>query len=104
MNQPTESTAAKKHVVIVGGGFAGLNCARKLSANPHVRITLLDKNNYQQFQPLLYQVATALLAPDNIAFSLRAILGGHPNVDVKMTEVVSVDPNTRIVRTADGQQ
>ena len=44
-----------KHVVIVGGGFAGLNCARKLAANPDVRVTLLDKNNYQQFQPLLYQ-------------------------------------------------
>jgi len=53
-----------KHVVIVGGGFAGLNCARKLAVNPNVRITLLDKNNYQQFQPLLYQVATAILAPD----------------------------------------
>ena len=50
-----------KHVVIVGGGFAGLQCARKLAASPHVRITLLDKNNYQQFQPLLYQVATAML-------------------------------------------
>ena len=69
-----------KHVVIVGGGFAGLNCARKLAANPNVRITLLDKNNYQQFQPLLYQVATGILAPDNIAFNLRFTLMGHPNV------------------------
>lgn len=102
MNQPTESTEANKNVIIVGGGFAGLNCARKLAANPHLRITLLDKNNYQQFQPLLYQVASALLAPDNIAFSLRAILERHPNVDVKMTEVVSVDPNTHIVETAEG--
>lgn len=51
-----------KHVVIVGGGFAGLNCARKLAANPNVRITLLDKNNYHQFQPLLYQVATGILS------------------------------------------
>ena len=59
-----------KHVVIVGGGFAGLHCARKLAANPNVRATLLDKNNYQQFQPLLYQVATAILAPNNIAFNL----------------------------------
>ena len=42
-----------KHVVIVGGGFAGLHCAQKLAANPNVRVTLLDKNNYQQFQPLL---------------------------------------------------
>lgn len=104
----TESTGharnSTKHVVIVGGGFAGLHCARKLAAHPGVRITLLDKNNYQQFQPLLYQVATALLSPDDIAFSLRTTLGGHPNVDVKMTEVVSVDPNTHIVQTAQGHQ
>jgi NADH dehydrogenase len=104
----TESTEhernSTKHVVIVGGGFAGLQCARKLAAHPGVGITLLDKNNYQQFQPLLYQVATALLAPDNIAFSLRGTLGGHPNVDVKMAEVVSVDPNTHTVQTAQGQQ
>ena len=51
-----------KEVVIVGGGFAGLNCARKLAAHSDIRITLVDKNNYQQFQPLLYQVATAELA------------------------------------------
>jgi NADH dehydrogenase len=93
-----------KHVVIVGGGFAGLNCARKLAANPNVRITLLDKNNYQQFQPLLYQVATAILAPSNVAFNLRGTLFGHPNVDVKMAEAVSIDLNTRIVETVQGQQ
>jgi NADH:ubiquinone reductase (H+-translocating) len=92
------------HVVIVGGGFAGLNCARKLAANQNIRITLLDKNNYQQFQPLLYQVATGILAPGNIAFNLRGSLRGHPNVDVKMTEVVSVDLHTRMVQTAQGQR
>jgi NADH dehydrogenase len=94
----------EKHVVIVGGGFAGLNCARKLAANPNVRITLLDKNNYQQFQPLLYQVATGVLSPDNIAFNLRFAFIGQPNVDVKMTEVVSIDLNTRVVETAQGQR
>jgi NADH dehydrogenase len=93
-----------KHVLIVGGGFAGLNCARKLASNPNVRITLLDKNNYQQFQPLLYQVATSILGPGNIAFNLRGTLRGHPNVDVKMTEVISIDLNTRTVQTAQGQQ
>ncbi|MGA7316723.1 MAG: NAD(P)/FAD-dependent oxidoreductase [Silvibacterium sp.] len=93
-----------KHIVIVGGGFAGLNCARKLASNPHVQITLLDKNNYQQFQPLLYQVATAILSPSNIAFNLRGTLIGHSNVDVKMTEVVSIDLSTRTVQTAQGQQ
>ncbi len=93
-----------KHIVIVGGGFAGLNCARKLASNPNVQVTLLDKNNYQQFQPLLYQVATAILSPSNIAFNLRGTLNGHSNVDVKMTEVVSIDLNTRTVETAQGQQ
>jgi NADH dehydrogenase len=93
-----------KHVVIVGGGFAGLNCARKLAAHSDIQITLIDKNNFQQFQPLLYQVATAMLAPSNAAFALRNILKGHPNVDVKMGEVVSVDRNTRTAETAEGQK
>jgi NADH:ubiquinone reductase (H+-translocating) len=101
---PEQNPNSMKHVVIVGGGFAGLSCARKLAANPNVRVTLLDKNNYQQFQPLLYQVATAILGPGNIAFSLRGTLRGHPNVDVKMTEVVSVDVNTHTVEAAQGQQ
>ncbi len=96
--------SSAKHVVIVGAGFAGLNCARKLAANPNVRITLLDKNNYQQFQPLLYQVATAILAPNNVAFNLRGTLLGHPNVDVKMAEVVSIDLIAHKVETAQGQQ
>jgi NADH dehydrogenase FAD-containing subunit len=52
-----EENQELKHVVIVGGGFAGLNCAKKLAKHPNVRVTLIDRNNYQQFQPLLYQVA-----------------------------------------------
>jgi NADH dehydrogenase len=93
-----------KHVVIVGGGFAGLNCARKLAAHPDIRITLIDKNNYQQFQPLLYQVATAILAPSNAAFALRNVLRCHSNVDVKLGEVVSVDLKARSAETAEGQK
>lgn len=93
-----------KHVVIVGGGFAGLNCARKLAARPDVRITLIDKNNYQQFQPLLYQVATAELSATNAAFSLRSVLREHPNVDVKLGEAVSVDLKSRTVTIAEGQK
>jgi NADH dehydrogenase len=92
-----------KHVVIVGGGFAGLHCALKLASRPEVRVTLLDKNNYQQFQPLLYQVASALLAPNNAAFPLRDVLHRAANVDVKMAEVVSADLAARAVRTCDGQ-
>ncbi len=92
-----------KHVVIVGGGFAGLNCARKLAAHPEIRITLIDKNNYQQFQPLLYQVAAGFLAPSNVAYSLRNILVRHPNVEVKMAKIVSADLTTRTVVTEQGQ-
>jgi NADH dehydrogenase len=92
-----------KHVVIVGGGFAGLNCARKLAAHRELRITLIDKHNYTQFHPLLYQVAAGLLAPSNVSFSLRNILASHSNIDVKMAEIVSIDLNTRTAVTAQGQ-
>ena len=92
-----------KNVVIVGGGFAGLNCARKLATHTDIHITLIDKNNYQQFQPLLYQVASGFLAPSNVAFSLRNVLVRHPNVDVRMDRVVSADLKTRTVTTVNGQ-
>ena len=91
-----------KHIVIVGGGFAGLKCADILAAQGDVRVTLIDKNNYHQFQPLLYQVATAQLGPSDIAFMFRSILKEHLNVDVKMGEVTSADLATRTVKTADG--
>jgi NADH dehydrogenase len=92
-----------KHVVIVGGGFAGLNCARQLVSTPEVHVTLIERNNYQQFQPLLYQVATGILAPGNAAFSLRPLFRGRPNVDIKMTAVVSADLATKTVTTEDGK-
>ncbi len=93
-----------KHVVIVGSGFAGLSCARELARSNDLHVTLIDKNNLQQFQPLLYQVATAALAPSNVAFNLRIIFRRHSNVDVKMAEVVSVDLSTRTAVTAEGQK
>ena len=92
-----------KHVVIVGGGFAGLECARHLASKNEVRVTLIDKNNYHQFQPLLYQVATSLLAPDDVAVSLRKLFRKHPNVDVKLAEVASVDPTAKKVTTSSGE-
>src|SRR5262245_15459602 len=63
---------------------------------------MIDKNNYHQFQPLLYQVATAELGAGDVATSLRQVLDGHPNVDVKMAEVMVVDPKTRTVTTKSG--
>jgi NADH dehydrogenase len=97
-----ETDATRKHVVIVGGGFAGLNCAKRLASNSRLRITLLDKNNDQQFQPLLYQVATGILSPENAAFNLRNVLFHHENVDVKMSDVVSADLAARTVKGKSG--
>jgi len=93
----------KPHVVIVGAGFAGLGCARRLAKHDGVRVTLLDRNNYHQFQPLLYQVATSQLTATDIAFSLRALFHNRRNVDVKLVEVESIDPATCTVTTTGGQ-
>src|SRR5215470_19207132 len=97
------TNTTKAQVVIVGGGFAGLGCARRLVKDDDVRITLIDKNNYHQFQPLLYQVATAELGTGDVATSLRQVLRGHASVDVKMAEVMVVDPTTRTVTTRTGE-
>jgi len=98
-----DTSAIKTHVVIVGGGFAGLACARQLAKSDDVRVTLIDRNNYHQFMPLLYQVATAELGSGDVGTSLRQSLRAHPNVDVKMSEVMVTDPGNRTVTTRDGQ-
>jgi NADH dehydrogenase len=92
----------RPHVVIVGGGFAGLWAARGLSRAP-VRITLLDRGNHHLFQPLLYQVATAGLSAPNIAAPLRQILRRQKNVTVLLGEVAGIVPGDRHVRLADGR-
>ena len=89
-------------MVIVGGGFAGVGCAKKL-ADHDIPVTLLDRHNYQQFQPLLYQVATAELATTDVARPLRAIFAKDKSVVMKQLDVTSVDPETRTVTTSDGQ-
>src|ERR1700739_304361 len=92
----------RKHVVIVGAGFAGLHCAKKLAADTRLRITLIDKNNYQQFQPLLYQVAAGSLSPENAAFNLRDVLLDHENVVVRMSKIVSGDLASKTVKGENG--
>jgi NADH dehydrogenase len=94
----------KHHVVIVGGGFAGLGCAQRLADQEDVQVTLIDRNNYHQFQPLLYQVATSQLASSDIAQSLRSVFADQANVDVKLAEITTVDPDTRTVATNDGER
>lgn len=94
MNEP-------HRVVIVGGGFGGLQVARALKRAP-VRITLIDRRNFHLFQPLLYQVATGALSPANIASPLRAILKNQKSVQVLLAEVVDIDINGHRVIFRDG--
>nr|WP_211193908.1 NAD(P)/FAD-dependent oxidoreductase [Pyxidicoccus fallax] len=89
------------HVVILGGGFAGLYAARHLYKAP-VRITLVDRHNHHLFQPLLYQVATATLSPSEIAAPLRGLLGPH-GVGVLLADVQGVDTAGKRVLLADGE-
>jgi NADH dehydrogenase len=88
-------------VVVVGGGFGGLAAVQGL-AGARVDIILVDRTNHHLFQPLLYQVATAGLAPSDIAEPLRAIVARQRNVAVRQAEVVGVDLGARLVRLADG--
>jgi NADH:ubiquinone reductase (H+-translocating) len=83
-------------VVILGGGFGGLSAARALRNAP-VSVTLIDKRNYHLFRPMLYQVATGLLSPDQISGPLRSILSRHENVDVLLDEVTGIDSAQRVV-------
>jgi len=92
---------AGHHLVIVGGGFAGLWATRALAKSP-VRITLIDRHNHHLFQPLLYQVATAGLSAPDIAAPLRHILRRQANVEVRLAEVASVRPRDKQVVLADG--
>ena len=80
-----------KKVVIVGGGFAGLNAAKKLGRCCGVEVTLIDRRNHHLFQPLLYQVATAGLSPADISAPIRSILSGYKNIRVVQGTVTSVD-------------
>ena len=88
----------KKRVVIAGAGFAGLTLARKL-IKLDLEVVLLDRNNYHQFQPLFYQVATAGLEPSAISFPLRKIFQKVKNIHIRMAEVQSIDPVNKKVMT-----
>ena len=90
------------HVVIVGGGFAGVACAKLLAGEARVRVSLIDQNGYHQFQPLLYQVATAELAGRDMTFEHTQVFHGQDSVELVRAETVAADLDERTVTLADG--
>ena len=92
----------QKRVVIVGAGFGGLALARQLSKREDLQIVLIDKNNYHQFQPLFYQVATAGLEPSSISFPLRKIFQSKKNVHIRVTQVTRILPEANSIETSLG--
>ena len=89
----------KKHIVIIGAGFAGLKLARTLNNHSDYTITLIDKNNYHQFQPLFYQVAMANLDASNISFPLRSIFKKSKNVSIRVETVLNINTDKNTVET-----
>src|SRR6201997_123746 len=93
--------AQKHRVLVLGGGFGGLNAAQALK-RAHVDITLVDRRNFHLFQPLLYQVATGSLSPGEISAPLRGVLSKQKNAQVLLGEAVDIDPDARRVQLRDG--
>ena len=91
LEPPAERLRHAPHVVIVGGGFAGVHACKAL-AKAGVRITLNDKRNFNLFQPLLYHVATGLVSRSDVATPLRELVGKQDNVQVLLGEVTTVNP------------
>jgi NADH dehydrogenase len=102
-NPTTQPLAGRPRVVIVGGGFAGLHASIGLARLP-VDVTVVDRRNYHLFQPLLYQVALAVLSPADIAQPIRSILRRQRNAQVLMDDVVAIDTGVRQVKLASGAE
>ena len=96
--RPRSAPVATHHVVILGAGFGGLQAATSLAGVPGVHLTVIDQRNHHLFQPLLYQVATAALSPDDIASPIRGILASNPAAEVLMETVTGLDPANRTVQ------
>ncbi len=91
----------KKRIVIIGGGFAGIQFTRRINSD-YYQVVMLDRNNYHNFQPLLYQVATAGLEPDSIAGPLRPLFSNKPDFHFRMARVTHINPRERTVKTMVG--
>jgi NADH:ubiquinone reductase (H+-translocating) len=98
---PAIEAGRRPRVLILGGGFAGLNAALGLAKLP-VDVTVVDRRNHHTFQPLLYQVALAVLSPADIATPIRGILRKHKNVEVLMDEAIEFDTAARRVSMKSG--
>ena len=92
---------SKKKVIVIGGGFAGIQLVRQLDEK-FFDVLLLDKINHHQFQPLFYQVATSQLEPSSISFPLRNVFKGKKNLQIRLTEVLDIDKSTNTVMTTIG--
>lgn len=90
---------SKKHVIVIGGGFAGVNTAKILGKKKHYRVTVIDRRNHHLFQPLLYQVAMAALSPAEIAYPIRSLVRKFNNIDVLLDEVVDINREKKEVQT-----
>src|SRR5580698_64389 len=101
--QAVTTERVRRRVVVLGGGFAGINAAQAL-AKLSVDVTLVDRKNYHTFQPLLYQVALAVLSPADIAQPIRSILRDHPNIEVLLDEVVGFDVEEQRVKLKTGAE
>lgn len=101
LDRTPRPNTGQRRVVIIGGGFGGLACARAL-AGADVHVTLVDRRNHHLFQPLLYQVSTAALSPADIAAPIRHVLAEARNVDVVLAEVSGIDKARRQVQLTDG--
>ncbi|CAD0008652.1 NAD(P)/FAD-dependent oxidoreductase [Flavobacterium chungangense] len=91
------------NIVIIGGGFAGLNLAKELLNHPQIQVTLVDKNNYNFFPPLIYQVATAFLEPSSISYPFRKFFAGKKNLQFRLGELLSVVPAENKVILSNGE-
>lgn len=92
----------KKHIVIIGGGFAGLNLIKKIANYKNFKITLVDRNNYHFFPPLIYQVATAFIEPSHISYPFRKLLSEYDNVCYHMGSFIKVDTEIQQIETDTG--
>jgi NADH dehydrogenase len=91
-----------KHVVVVGGGFAGINLAQQLYNNPNFSVTVVDQNNYNFFPPLLYQVATGFLETSNISFPFRKLFQGKSNTSFRLGELQQIVPEEKKIILSTG--